>query len=231
MTDVELTPAALETLLIDRDLLVRWGTPPQEARFPVLVDERAKHSLPLAPNVRLPGEQALLSYYQGRVRWEDLFPEPSSKPSADEIQGGVETQVDTSRILAYQMREFVEALPGLLSDLPEVPGEERAVRRSLLGPVSPLALARFIRDACREGQRSSTAALFQLLEVQLVVARARGRIDGAAPAIDLVFTEATADLEALIAEVKGMASTSGALGTFERRVRVEIKKVQQGARQ
>jgi hypothetical protein len=233
-TDVELRPAALRTLLIDRDLLVRWGTPVLEARFPVLVDEKAKHLLPLGPNVILPGEQALLSYYQGRIRWEELFPEPTIQAATDILNdGSVETGVDTSRILAYQMREFVEALPGLGSDLPEVPQEERALRRSLLGPVSPLALAKYVRDACVEKRRSGTAALFQLLELQLVLARVRGRLgrlNGATPDVDAVFSEAAAAVDSLIEEVKELTSAEGAIGGFERRARAEIRKMNKGAR-
>jgi hypothetical protein len=231
-TGIELTPAALETLLIDREVLVRWGTPPVEARFPVLVDERAKHLLPLAPGVILPGEQALLSYYQGRIRWEDLFPEPGPGPGVTDVphDGTPEPQVDTSRILAYQMREFVEALPGLVTDLPDAPREERAVRRSLLGPVSPLALAKYVRDACRDGRRSGTAALFQLLELQLVLARVRARANAASPAVEDAFSEATEAVDVLIREVKALASAEGAIGTFERSVRAEMKKLKQGAR-
>ncbi len=230
-TDVDLTPTALETLLIDRELLIRWGAPPLEARFPVLVDERAKHALPLAPGIVLPGEQALLSYYQGRVRWEDLFPEPGPNSAPNELQGAAaSSQVDTSRILAYQMREFVEALPGLLAELPKVPREERAVRRSLLGAVSPLALARYVRDACFDGRRSGTAALFQLLELQLVLARVRGGLGECSQEVEQVFSEATAELEDLVGEVKARAAGDGAIAAFERRVRAEIKGLQPGAR-
>jgi len=230
-TSVELSPAALETLLIDRELLVRWGTGPLEARFPVLVDERAKHALPLAPGVVPPGEQALLSYYQGRIRWEELFPEPrqDGEPTGLET-GSATTQVDTSRILAYQMREFVEALPGLVSELPEVPREERALRRALLGAVSPLALARYVRDACRDGRRSGTAALFQLLELQLVVARARAGPNGASSEVQQAFSAATSELDDLIREVKTLATGVDSVGAFETRVRAEIRKIKPGAR-
>lgn len=230
-TDIELSPIALETLLIDRELVIRWGSAPLEARFPVLVDERAKHALPLAPGVVLPGEQALLSYYQGQIHWDELFPEPVSPGGPDNAQAAAPaTQVDTNRIVAYQMREFVEALPGLLSKLPEVPREERAVRRSLLGAVSPLALARHIREACRDGRRSGTAALFQLLELQLVLARVRGSLNGAAAEVEQAFSEATNELEGLIAEVKALAGQDGAIDGFERRVRAEIRKVKPGVR-
>jgi len=230
-TSVELSSAALETLLIDRELLVRWGPGPLEARFPVLVDERAKHALPLAPGVVLPGEQALLSYYQGRIRWEELFPEPRLESGPNGLESGsAASQVDTSRILAYQMREFVEALPGLARELPEVPREERAVRRALLGAVSPLALARYVRDACREGRRSGTAALFQLLELQLVVARVRAGLNGVSSEVDQAFSDATSELDGLIAEVKTLATGADAIGAFETRVRAEIRKVKPGAR-
>jgi hypothetical protein len=230
-SDIELSSTALETLLVDRELVVRWGEPLREARFPVLVDERAKHDLPLAPDIRLPGEQALLQYYQGRVRWEDLFPEPGVHGAEGESAPSEESAVDTSRILAYQMREFVEALPGLLSDLSNVPHEERAWRRSLRGPVSPLKLARYVRSAFVEQKRSGTAALFQLLELQLALIRVRAQIKEPPDWFEQVFAEARTELETLIEQVKAAAGANGAIASFERGVRAEMKKLRPTARQ
>jgi hypothetical protein len=211
--------------MIGREVVVRWGSPRVEARVPVLVDEQAKHHLPLAPGVSGPGEEALLQYYQGRVRWESLFPEPEAARGVDPGSVAIESTVDTSRILAYQMREFVEALPGMAQDLLSVPREDRALRRALLGSVSPLALAGHIRDAWRKGQRSQTAGLFQLLEVRLALARVEADMDMDAQDIARAFGEASKEIEALIREVKSMGDIGSSVKSFEKRVRAEIQRL------
>jgi len=74
------------------------------------------------------------------------------------------------------MREFVEAITGVRKHLME--GEMRtagAIRLELLGPISPLALARAAIAAENSGQRSATATAFQLAELLTCVRDAKAR--------------------------------------------------------
>src|SRR5438477_348650 len=80
------------------------------------------------------------AYYQGRISWEDLFPEPDPPPGtggATPNAGEFGEGVDTSQIQSYQMREFVEALKGIADDLRAASKSSRpCMRLALLGTVS-----------------------------------------------------------------------------------------------
>ncbi len=170
---VLLSPDSLQRILTDREVLVCWLPFPAGTPFPVNVTEHAKDRLPVAPNVLFPGEDALLAYYQGRLRWEDLFPEPhEADKTAGVMEAPLRSEVDTGKIQTYQIREFVEALPGIIQEIVSVLPDERTLRRSLLGPISPVELGRQIETKVRECKRGRTAGAFQLLELQYAVARA-----------------------------------------------------------
>ncbi|MCX5744173.1 MAG: hypothetical protein NT062_16915, partial [Proteobacteria bacterium] len=110
---------------------------------------------------------------QGRITWPDLYPPNElggmeAGAAADAKAGAVTdgSQVDTSQIQAYQVREFVEALAGLRADLKSASTSTAAsMRQAVLGPVSPLALARHVADAVDHATRSPTAGGFQLVEI------------------------------------------------------------------
>lgn len=173
---VPLDGDAVGALLRRQCVLVSWWASPEPIEFPINATMEARDHLPLSPGEGRPSENMLLQYYQGRIAWEDLFPE-TERHSAGQPQAADEysiSSVETSRIQSYQVREFVEALKGIHDDLRRAAISERAIRLAVLGPVSPVALARQIGDASRKGERSATAAAFQLLELTSLLAGARG---------------------------------------------------------
>jgi hypothetical protein len=172
---ITLTRDALGRLLRDQEVHVRWWKCPEGRAFPLNVAQSAKTALPISPGSARPEEAHLIAYYQGRIAREDLCPDPDT---LSEIAGVgaelVEAQgVDTSRIQSYIVREFVEALKGINDDLKRAAMAPKAsMRLALLGPVSPVALARRVLDAVDHG-RTPTAAGFQLVEILACLNAAR----------------------------------------------------------
>lgn len=163
---VDLSPEVLNRVLVDQDVSVSWWAQAEGVRFPVNVALDARDELPIAPGTTAPGEALLLAYYQGRIRWEALYPEPGAPgPGEAAPTTGADSEVDTSHIQAYQVREFVEALRGLRDDLKAASSSPSTMRLALIGPISPLALARHVVDAIARGARSPTAGAFQLAEI------------------------------------------------------------------
>jgi hypothetical protein len=118
-----------------------------------------------------------LAYYQGRVSWEDLFPDPEETRTTTGTSNNLPPAiagVDTSRIQSYQVREFVEALDGIAKDLRDASlSNIRAMKLTLMGTVSPVALARALVNAVDDGRRTPTAAAFQLVEIIACLQTAR----------------------------------------------------------
>ncbi len=162
-----LEPTALERLLRDKEILIRWLSCPEGRAVPLNVAYEARDALPIAPGADRPGEALLLEYYQGRISFEELFPAPLGEVVDDESATSTppSSGVDTSRIQSYQIREFVEALPGIIADLSAASTSGATIRLALLGPVSPLALAREIARAVNEQRRTAVAAAFQIVEI------------------------------------------------------------------
>ena len=173
-----LTPTLelLNRLLRRQQVRVRWPAATDGANYPINVTLDARAGLPIAPGDARPGELLLLSYYQGRLTWEELFEDPDvpidqtalAAQLADAPSG-----VDTSRIQSYQVRAFVEALQGLAADVRAAAVSEPAIRLALTGPISPVALAREVDRAVRDGARSPVAGGFKIVEIlaQLLAAR------------------------------------------------------------
>ena len=183
----------LEFLLRDQEVEVVWWGCPLPGRYPVNIELAARARLPVAPGRAEPGESALLAYYQGRIRFEDLYPPPpgweEDNPETANPVNDLESTVDTSRIQSYQVREFVEALSGLREDLRTVAcATEASMRRAVLGSVSPVALAKEIESRVRDGKRSATAAGFELVELGSCLVEAR-RVENAKPAWPRVVDE------------------------------------------
>ena len=115
-----------------------------------------------------PGEKALLAYYQGRITFDDLYPDPEDGSLGDEQPTRVPPAaqgVDQSRIQANQIRVFVDALPGIRRELRAATESSGAVYQAFFGEVSPVALARLTLDEVAKGVRSVTAAAFHLTEL------------------------------------------------------------------
>jgi hypothetical protein len=168
----------LNTLLTKQEVIIRWWECLEGRAFPINVSMDARDELPIAPENLRPSENLLIAYYQGRITYEELFP-PEDLDEREEVSISSETEllgVDTSGILSYQIREFVESLDGIRQDLRLASSSERGMRLALLGPVSPVELARRIFESVKEG-RSPTAAGFQLVEI-LTCIREIAMLDG-----------------------------------------------------
>ena len=163
---VALSTPQLERLLRDQEVHVKWWLCEEGRAFPVNVVAAAKTALPISPGTGRPEEQQLIAYYQGRITWEDLFPDPEGE-NGSHNDGQVEDEpsgVDTSRIQSYIVREFVEALKGITDDLKAAAQSPKAcMRLALLGSVSPVALARRVLEAAQTGERTPTASDSSLL--------------------------------------------------------------------
>jgi hypothetical protein len=149
---------------------VTWWASSEPSEFPVNVDLTARAQLPVVVGGGTPDERTLLAYYQGRITLADVYPRPPDWDGEDDEPDVAvppsESRVDTSHIQAYQVREFVEALQGLRDDLRRACGAtEASMRIALNGPVSPVALARQVKQAALAAERTPTAAGFQLAEI------------------------------------------------------------------
>jgi hypothetical protein len=173
---ISLTHNVLSRLLREQEIHVEWWQCPEGRSFPLNVSFSARTSLPVSPGTGQPNEHDLIAYYQGRITWEDLFPDPegghspAAVPSGDDNNNGV----DTSRIQSYIVREFVEALKGIEDDLKLAAQSPKAcMRLALLGFVSPVALAKRIVEAVEVRERTPTATAFQLVELIACLETAR----------------------------------------------------------
>ena len=157
----------LNQILGDQEVLVTWWANPDGARYPINVELSARENLPLCSGDHRPREHHLIAYYQGRIAWEDLFPDPSEPAAIEELEydAAIRSGVDTSGIQSYQIREFIEALPGIVEDLRQAGMSTASMRLALLGPVSPVSLARTVVESVRDGVRTPTAGAFQLVEI------------------------------------------------------------------
>jgi hypothetical protein len=183
---VTLSRGNLTQLLVDREVWVHMPSSDEPVAFPVNVAQgEARLRLPVAPNAVRPGEAALIAYYQGRISFDDMYPSTEAElqrhalgPSSVE-----ETGVDTSKIQSYQVRAFVEALPGLRRDLESVRGTRAVIAHAFLGEVSPVALARAISEQHFSGGKSATAAAFELVEIARAVRDAAEHTEGREPEV------------------------------------------------
>jgi hypothetical protein len=172
----DVSPQVLTTLLTDQEIVVSWPDCTAGRPLPLNVESSARTRLPISPGNQRIEEGHLLSYYQGRIAWEDLFPDPdppAEPPQHPSLPAPPDAGVDRSRIQSYQIREFVEALAGIRQDLNGATQSEPAMRLALLGPVSPFALAQTIVEAVNSGRRTQTAAAFQMVELLACLKSAR----------------------------------------------------------
>lgn len=165
----------VRTVYRNQAVYLRWegmgGDEP--VAYPVNATLEVREQIPFGDPEALPREDDLVAFYQGRIALEDTCPEP---PGAEKEGGGPSSaalsEVDTSNILSYQIRSFVEALRGIQDELARNTATESSMRLALLGPVSPVALAKEIERAADRG-RSSVAAGFQVTELIACLGRVR----------------------------------------------------------
>lgn len=225
-TRIDLAPEVLESVLVDREVCVRWWEHPQGTHHPVNVELAARDGLPIAPGSQHPKEHLLLLYYQGRIAWEELYPE--HKADADGAGGApaaAQATVDTSRIQSYQVREFVEALRGVRDDLKAASSSPGTMRLAVLGQVSPVALARHVEDAVRRSERSPTAGAFQLVEILGCLDEAsRSRIERDQVAWKSLLLQARGVVVTLLGRVQSEHPELFPPGGFFRKYQVSIDK-------
>ncbi len=173
---IPLSTQRLARLLTEQEILICWTGCPSGRAVPLNVESSARSRLPISPGTQRIEETQLLSYYQGRIAWEELFPDPDLAPGeagTPAPPAAPDAGVDKSRIQSYQIREFVEALTGLRQDLQAATQSEPSMRLALLGPVSPIALATTVIEAVKSSRRTPTAAAFQLVEILACLNSAR----------------------------------------------------------
>ncbi|MFM1770339.1 MAG: hypothetical protein RJA22_2868 [Verrucomicrobiota bacterium] len=222
---VPLIPALLTRLLEEQQVCIAWAACPGGRPYPLNVDATARDQLPIAPGRQAMEEHHLLSYYQGRVAWEALFPDPHAGGDPGNVPAPASVSgVDKSRIQSYQIREFVEALAGLQGDLRAAAHSGPAMRLAVLGPVSPVALAQAVMEAARTGRRTPTGAAFQLVEILacLQAARAVATPERWTALWESLLTEASGrvarDLEALRARHATEFPDRGPFARYQRAV-------------
>ena len=157
---------------------VRWNN--QTAFFPVRFDDKA--TLPLILVGRKPTEGELIEYFLfGREPDDGDGGEggsgqdgPGSKPDGP---------IDTRRILAYFIRRFVQAIPGIEAEIQRASYSHTALDAALRGPTSPLELAeRAFASLSRpptldEPEKTPTAVGFQLTEILAAVLRCQDQVE------------------------------------------------------
>ncbi len=174
---ISLTETELARLLREQEVHVVWWECEAGRTYPINVSSEARLTLPISPLLGNPDEHNLIAYYQGKIAWEDLFPDPGDGDDIGTLQllGDNEDQsVDTSRIQSYVVREFVEAIKGINDVLKSAAMSSKAcMRLALIGSVSPVALARQVQAAVTKHHRSPMAAGFQLVEIHSCLSTAR----------------------------------------------------------
>ena len=162
-----LSPSDLQAILRQRHVLVVAAE--GQAAFPVNVAAgEARLRLPLSSAGSAPGEDDLLAYYQGRITFDDLYPgveEGGEGLAAARGAARAQHGVDKSRIQAYQIRDFVDALAGIKRELLGARGSQGMLYQAFRGEVSPVALARHVTSQVGGSSRSVTAGAFQLVEL------------------------------------------------------------------
>ncbi|MBY0230400.1 MAG: hypothetical protein K2W96_14040, partial [Gemmataceae bacterium] len=172
-------PASLETVaplpegrVPDASVAVRWDG--RSAWFPVRFDDKSE--LPPTPLGRLPNEGELIDWFLlGRFPGEagEGFGLGGSAPAE------VDEAVDTGGILSYQVRRFVQALPGIEAEVRRAAYSEASLHGALFGPASPVALAKRIAESMDAGgapRKTPTAVGFQLVEIAAALDRCRAAV-------------------------------------------------------
>ncbi len=156
---------------------VRWDG--KVAQFPVRFDDKA--TLPLLLVGRRPTEGELIEYF--------LFghePDPGGEPHDTSGKGSLapdpDGPIDTRRILAYFMRRFVQAIPGIEAEIARAAYSRTALDAALRGPTGVLELAEraFLSLTKNPGPdepiKTPTAIGFQLVEITAALGRCREKL-------------------------------------------------------
>ena len=155
----------------------RWQG--HSANFPVRFDDKAQ--LPLLLVGRKPTEGELIEYFLFGTEPED-GDDGSGLPGDGTKGPKPDAPIDTSRILAYFVRRFVQAIPGIEAEIRRAGYSRASLDAVLRGPTSPLELAeRAFASLNRppthnEPQKTPTAVGFQLTEILAALLRSKAAI-------------------------------------------------------
>ncbi|MGB6131555.1 MAG: hypothetical protein WBG54_07230 [Acidobacteriaceae bacterium] len=156
---------------------VRWNE--HSATFPVRFDDKTR--LPLLLVGRKPTEGDLIEYFlfgKEPEEWEEGSGLPGQEfngPSAD-------APIDTRRILAYFIRRFVQAIPGIEAEIRRAGYSRASLDAVLRGPTSPLELAERAYASLKqipasdEPAKTPTSVGFQLTEILAALLRSQALV-------------------------------------------------------
>lgn len=152
--------------LPDLEAEVSWDG--KRATVPVVFDE--KHLFPVVETQAREDEQSLVAWFLG-LRPVDEVEAKGFGHSIDPTPSADGPDTTASEILSYLVRDFVHALPGIRNRLTDAGVTETGLRGALLGPRSPVALAREAVRAYKEPQpgrprKTMIATAFQIAELR-----------------------------------------------------------------
>lgn len=156
---------------------IRWGM--NRATFPVRFDDKAE--LPLLLLGRTATEGELIDYFL-LGRQPDDSDGGAGAGETTTAATDADVPLDTSGILAYFIRRFVQALPGIEAEVQRAAYSRAALDAALRGPTSPLELAERAYGSLRgprklgEPEKTPIAVGFQLTEILAAIRRCRARI-------------------------------------------------------
>ena len=198
---------------------VRWSN--HSATFPVRFDDKAR--LPLLLVGRKPTEGELIDYFLFGTEpdeWGD-----GNGPPGDTAAGAApDAPVDTRRILAYLIRRFVQAIPGIEAEVRRAAHSRAALDAALRGPTSPLELAERAVDSLArpsagdEPPKTPIAVGFQLTEILAAVQRCAAAVadPDLRPCFGPVVARCRELLQALVAREPHLRA--GAFPTYAARI-------------
>lgn len=133
-----------------------------------------KHLFPVIESRQRPDEQALIAWFLGLRTADEVEANGFAHGIDLELGPREERPPDREHILSYLIRDFVHALPGVRERLEEAAVTETGLRTALLGPRSPVALARAVAGNWRHpeaggARKTLVATAFQLGELLRVL--------------------------------------------------------------
>ena len=158
----------------------RWEG--HSAMFPVRFDDKAL--LPLLLVGRKPTEGELIEYFLFGTE-PDEWDEGNGLPGKERLGPATDAPIDTRRILAYFIRRFIQAIPGIETEVKRAAYSRASLDAVLRGPTSPLELAErayaslTLPPAKDEPQKTPTAVGFQLTEILAALQRCQRLVSNA----------------------------------------------------
>ncbi len=186
--------------LPDLEAEVSWDG--NAATLPVVFED--KHLFPVVESRTREDEQSLVAWFLG-LRSASEKEDEGLGHNIDPIRREGEPPPASGDILSYLVRDFVHALPGIRNRLTEAGLTETGLRAALLGPRSPVELARESLRAWRTPQpdkphKTAMATAFQLVELRRLLQTVP--LPELAPGVaDALRKEAAANISSTLDEV------------------------------